>query len=93
MASRTSKASRGRWAAFPAALILSFARVETIFHFDALHLDTSNDVADRDMRWYLDEHVDMLFGQNARDDLYPQFLQTCRMMVRIRSRNVPSRTL
>jgi len=26
------------------------------------------------MRWYLDEHVDMLFGQNARDDLYPQFL-------------------
>jgi hypothetical protein len=25
------------------------------------------------MRWYLDEHVDMLFGQNARDDLYPQF--------------------
>ena len=28
--------------------------------------DTPNDVADRDMRWYLDEHVDMLFGQNAR---------------------------
>ena len=27
-----------------------------------------------DMRWYLDEHVDMLLGQNARDDLYPQFL-------------------
>ena len=37
--------------------------------------DTANEVADRDMRWYLDEHVDMLFGQNARDDLYPQFDQ------------------
>src|ERR1700730_15159152 len=35
---------------------------------------TSTDVAYLDMRWYLDEHVDMLFGQPARDDLYPQFL-------------------
>src|SRR2546430_15273841 len=46
-------------------------------HLNAMRrapFDTSNDVADRDMRWYLDEHVDMLFGQNARDDLYPQFL-------------------
>src|ERR1700731_4150069 len=43
-------------------------------HLNAMRrapFDTSNDVADRDMRWYLDEHVDMLFGQNARDDLYP----------------------
>ena len=55
--------------------------------------DTANEVADRDMRWYLDEHVDMLFGQNARDDLYPQFLADLPNDVRIRSRNVPSRTL
>src|ERR1700730_17068957 len=48
----------------------------TVAKFWELHLnamrrapfDTSNDVADRDMRWYLDEHVDMLFGQNARDE-------------------------
>src|ERR1700719_2775911 len=46
-------------------------------HLNAMRrapFDTANEVADRDMRWYLDEHVDMLFGQNARDDLYPQFL-------------------
>src|SRR3984893_301097 len=46
-------------------------------HLNAMRrapFDTSNDVADRDMRWYLDEHMDMLFGQNARDDLYSQFL-------------------
>ena len=35
---------------------------------------TANEVADRDMRWYLDEHVDVLFGQNAGDDLDSQFL-------------------
>src|ERR1700716_2996273 len=46
-------------------------------HLNAMRrapFDTANEVADRDMRWYLDEHVDMLFGQNARDDLYSQFL-------------------
>jgi hypothetical protein len=45
----------------------------TFAKFWELHLNamrrapfgTANEVADRDMRWYLDEHVDMLFGQNA----------------------------
>ena len=51
---------------------VSFAKFWEL-HLNAMRrapFDTSNDVADRDMRWYLDEHVDMLFGQNARDDLY-----------------------
>src|SRR5450756_1643760 len=54
----------------------------TVAKFWELHLnamrrapfDTANEVADRDMRWYLDEHVDVLFGQNAGDDLDSQFL-------------------
>jgi len=45
------------------------------------------------MRWYLDEHVDMLFGQNARDDLYPQFLADLPNDGSYPLRNVPSRTL
>src|ERR1700730_16504087 len=73
----------------------------TFAKFWKLHLNamrrapfgTANEVADRDMRWYLDEHVDMLFGQTPETICPPSSLQTCRMMVRIRSRNVPSRTL
>src|ERR1700731_505927 len=65
-------------------------------HLNAMRrapFDTANEIADRDMRWYLDEHVDMLFGQKPETICSPSSLQTCRMMVRIRSRNVPSRTL
>src|SRR5450759_5366904 len=46
-------------------------------HLNAMRrapFDTANEVADRDMRWYVDEHVDVLFGQNAGDDLDSQFL-------------------
>ncbi len=45
-------------------------------HLNAMRrapLDTANEVADRDLRGYLHEHVDMLFGQNARYDLDAQF--------------------
>ena len=36
-------------------------------------LDAAHEVADRDMRRYLDEHMDMIFGQNTGDDLHPEF--------------------
>jgi hypothetical protein len=55
--------------------------------------DPAHKVADRDMWWYLDEHVDMLSGQTPETICTPSSLDTCRMMVRIRSRRVPSRTL
>ena len=37
-------------------------------------LNATHEVADSDMRRYLDEHVDMLFGQNTRHDLYTKLL-------------------
>src|ERR1035437_1706204 len=46
-------------------------------HLNAMRrapFDTANEGAARDMRWDLDEHVDVPFGQNAGDDLDSQFL-------------------
>jgi hypothetical protein len=50
--------------------------------FGKLHLhsvgrtsfDTPHKVTDGNVRWYSDEHVDMLFGQNARYDLNAKLL-------------------
>src|SRR5438309_10789596 len=68
---------------------VSFAKFWEL-HLNAMRrapFDTSNDVADRDMRWYLDEHVDMPLDKTPETICTPSSLQTCRMMVRIRSRN------
>jgi hypothetical protein len=64
-------------------------------HLNAMRrapFDTSNDVADRDI-WYLDEQWTCSLDKTPETICTPSSLQTCRMMVRIRSRNVPSRTL
>jgi hypothetical protein len=37
-------------------------------------LDPAHEIADRNVRRYLDEQVDMLARQNARYDLHAQFL-------------------
>ena len=54
---------------------VTFAKLREL-HLHAVRgtaFDPAHKVADRDMWWYLDKHVDMLSGQNARDDLHAQF--------------------
>src|SRR4029453_8495516 len=63
-------------------------------HLNAMRgpaLNPAYEIADRNVRRYLDEHVDMLSRQNPF--CTPNSSHTCLMIVRIRSRKAPSRTL